>query len=416
MLARMGDSTRNLVDKDLAMLCVLFALLAWFVPVARAAAIIASLLGTTAFSMTAGSGEAQGLSPRSLATLTGAGALQLLPGRVEATVVVLVCLAYAVLTHRYLVRIPLPPLPRLDSKVVVVTGSSTGIGEATAVHLLGLGATVVFACRTEARAQAAMRRACAAANVSIDKAIFIALDLGSCVSVRQCATEVRSKCGRCDALVCNAGGMHPERGVTADGWETNFGSHALAHHLLTQLLLPLLRQRGGRVVNVSSATHKAADAAALLADPMSEREYSMFPSYARSKLAQVILTAEMQRREDGLSASQMHSVVGGDASGSRVVCTSLHPGNAMTEVTREFPWAIRAGYALCAPLFRWAQPTIADSASTSAFAVASPDTQALRGAYLEHCTPVAASSAAADLAVGRKLWELSEALIKPWRD
>ena len=59
----------------------------------------------------------------------------------------LACLA----THRLLVRIPLPPLPPLTGRTFVVTGSSAGLGLATAEQLLESGATVIFACRSEAR-------------------------------------------------------------------------------------------------------------------------------------------------------------------------------------------------------------------------------------------------------------------------
>ena len=80
---------------------------------------------------------------------------------------------------------------------------------------------------------------------------------------------------RCDALICNAGAMHPERRVTRDGWEANIACHALGHnlsrpaaaayrlvdelsvlivghHLLALLLLPLLRRSRGRVVSVAA--------------------------------------------------------------------------------------------------------------------------------------------------------------------
>ena len=68
-----------------------------------------------------------------------------------------------------------------------------------------------------------------------------------------------------------------------------------------------------------------------MADPMLERLYELFPAYGRSKLAQIALTNELQRRE--LMA------------GSSLVCVSLHPANAVTEVTRSFPPFVQWAYA-----------------------------------------------------------------------
>ena len=196
------------------------------------------------------------------------------------------CLASAALcasAYLGLVRIWLPSPPiRLDGWVVVVTGSSAGIGLETARHLLRLGATVVFACRTEARARAAMADALATTGAPSAKAVFAALDMADCASVRAFSDTFKKTTGldRVDALVCNAGGMHPQRKVSAHGWEMNFGVHQLGHFLLAQLLLPRLRtaaaEGGGRgvVVSVASSLHKIAPearCAELLDDPMSEK-------------------------------------------------------------------------------------------------------------------------------------------------
>jgi len=202
--------------------------------------------------------------------------------------------------------------------------------------------------------------------------------------------------------VCNAGLLHPQRTLTADGWEANLACHVLGHQLLARLLLPLLRQSpaGGRVVSVASTLHKVASAADLLADPMSERGYTMFGAYGRSKLAQVALSAEQQRRES--------------ARGSGVVCVSLHPGNVITEVTREMPYAVRLAYQAAGPLIRFGAPSLYDGAATTVYAAASDNAATLRGAYLERCLVAQPHADAEDEAVGRQVWELSDQLLAPW--
>ncbi len=277
-----------------AQLAALAAVLLVLLPVDRTAALLAGAEVALVGAFAVGSGEEHGLSVQACLRYVVALALQLLPGRAPEWAVVSVSIAFCVRTYTSLVQVRRPRLPALNGQVVVVTGSSAGLGAETATQLLELGATVVFACRTEGRARAAMDAACAQSGAPSERAIFVPLDLASCKSVSECAARVRSACGRCDALVCNAGLLHPQRTLTADGWEANLACHTLGHHLLARLLLPLLRESstGGRVVSVASTLHKMASTADLLADPMSERGYTMFGAYGRSKLAQVALSAD----------------------------------------------------------------------------------------------------------------------------
>lgn len=240
MATSISPATRRLLT-DCLIVCALFGSLCLVFPVARAAAHLTAAYAITVWAFTAGTGEASGRAPPTLAACLGGAALsQLLPWMVGTPLVLASCAAICVLVFQTAVCIRLPPLPRLDGHVVVVTGSSTGIGEATAELLLGLGATVVFACRTESRARAAMERTVAASGASSARAVFVPLDLSSCVSIRECASIVRTTLGRCDALVCNAGSMHMKRTLTKDGWEANLACHVLGNHLLSILYVPLL--------------------------------------------------------------------------------------------------------------------------------------------------------------------------------
>mmetsp|Transcript_6454 Transcript_6454/g.18571 ORF Transcript_6454/g.18571 Transcript_6454/m.18571 type:complete len:242 (+) Transcript_6454:52-777(+) len=201
---------------------------------AAAACLLAFLYALGVFLLSAVSGEAG--ARRAAVAVVATGSLLYLsrvaPAAVGHEALLgaaggLACLA----THRLLVRIPLPPLPPLTGRTVVVTGSSAGLGLATAEQLLERGATVIFACRSEARGRAACRAACSASGAPPERALFLALDLESCASVRAFAAQLLATGGRCDALICNAGAMHPERRVTRDGWEANLACHALGHNL-----------------------------------------------------------------------------------------------------------------------------------------------------------------------------------------
>lgn len=250
--------------------------------------------------------------------------------------IALCCCVGVMMRHRLVLPTEPKKLDRLDGRIVVVTGSSAGIGQETATQLLRLGAKVVFACRTESRARAAMATCCAAAGVTDERrAAFVPLDLCAAASVVECARLVRAEFKRCDALVCNAGGFSTARSTTAEGWETNLGANHLNHLLLAHLLLPLLRRSPstGRLVFVASSMHKAASAKKLLDDPMFEAgKYAMFDGYTRSKLAQVACARVLQRLEEKRKPLPLERVV---------VVTATHPGNAATDVTRDFPLPTR---------------------------------------------------------------------------
>ena len=128
--------------------------------------------------------------------------------------------------------------------------------------------------------------------------------------------------------------------------------------------------------------------------------YAMFATYAKSKLAQVATTFELQRREA--------------AARSGVRAVALHPGNSYTDVIRDYPLPVRIANAAIAPIWAMVTQSAADSALTSLYAVATPHPDATAGQYLERCAPVAPAKEAANEAVARRVWAMSEELVRPW--
>ena len=129
-------------------------------------------------------------------------------------------------------------IPDLSGRVAVVTGGSTGLGLQTVHKLAVHGAEVVIGARNLERAQAARRLVEArvpGASISINP-----LDLGSLASVEAFAREVTAAHPSIDLLFDNAGVMAMPEGVTADGFETHFGTNHLGHFALTVRLLPSL--------------------------------------------------------------------------------------------------------------------------------------------------------------------------------
>jgi NAD(P)-dependent dehydrogenase (short-subunit alcohol dehydrogenase family) len=204
-------------------------------------------------------------------------------------------------------------IPSQAGRTVVVTGSNSGLGLSTARELARAGARVVMAVRDVSRGEQA------AATIDGDVAVRH-LDLADLESVR---TFARDWTGDLDVLVNNAGIMMVPAGLTADGFELQFGTNHLGHFALTNLLLPHLTDR---VVTVASTMHRAGRIAL---DDLNwrTRPYSATGAYGQSKLANLLFTLELQRRLT--------------AAGSRIRALAAHPGWAATNLQgRTQSWVV----------------------------------------------------------------------------
>ena len=141
----------------------------------------------------------------------------------------------------------------MNGKIVIVTGANAGIGKATAAQLSDLGATVILACRSKERGEAALNELMCFNGRCFD---LMRLDLADLNSVRAFAAAFTEKYGRLDVLVNNAGILGQRRAETKQGFEMSFGVNYLGAFLLTLLLLPLLeKSEQGRIVMMSSVAH-----------------------------------------------------------------------------------------------------------------------------------------------------------------
>jgi NAD(P)-dependent dehydrogenase (short-subunit alcohol dehydrogenase family) len=197
----------------------------------------------------------------------------------------------------------------IDEPVVLVTGSTDGLGRAVARELAAQGATVLLHGRDAVRGEATMleiRGATGNERVELHLA-----DFSSLAQVRSLAGQILARHERLDALVNNAGiAATGVRQVSEDGYELHLAVNYLAAYLLTRLLEPLLvRSAPSRVVNVASAGQAELD----FDDLMLERGYSGSRAYAQSKLALVMFTFDLA----------------GELEDRRVTVNSLHPGTYM---------------------------------------------------------------------------------------
>jgi dehydrogenase/reductase SDR family member 12 len=198
----------------------------------------------------------------------------------------------------YAVRERLVPRGRLElgGKVAIVTGATSGIGEAACVGMARAGAEVHLVVRNLEKGEEARARVAAEAGVDPASLTLHRCDLSSLASVRSFAAAFAKAHPRLDVLVNNAGVMAPERTHTDEGFELTFATNVLGPFLLTALLLPALRAGApSRVINVSSGGMYTAKLD--VDDPQLERaDFSPNKFYAQTKRAEVVLADEWARR------------------------------------------------------------------------------------------------------------------------
>lgn len=199
--------------------------------------------------------------------------------------------------------------PPPGARVVLITGSTDGLGREVALRTARSGAHVIVHGRNRERGAAVVGEIRREGKGS---ATFVAADFASLENVRAFADTILRRYPRLDVLVNNAGVWLREgpRQTSADGHEMTFAVNYLSGYLLTRLLLSrLVASAPSRVVNVSSQTQSAID----LEDPMQERTYSGQRAYSQSKLAQVMFTVDLARELEG----------------KRVTVLAMHPASLM---------------------------------------------------------------------------------------
>ncbi|WP_437834194.1 SDR family oxidoreductase [Sorangium sp. So ce1153] len=273
----------------------------------------------------------------------------------------------------------------MNGKVCVVTGGNTGIGKETARGLAQRGAKVVLASRDTGRGEAA--RDDIARTTGNKDVEVMALDLASKASIRAFAEALRAKHDRLDVLVNNAGVWQRSRAATGDGIEATFGVNHVGTWLLTQELLPLLKQSApSRIVVLSSKLHYRGQ---MGWDDLQfeRRKYGAGAAYSQSKLANVLFTKALARRLEGTG----------------VTVNAVHPGVVATELMREFPKIV-------VKLFNLFLLTPEQGAACSLHVATAPELAGVTGEYFEKSRILPAATAALDEAAQERLWKLTEAL------
>ena len=215
----------------------------------------------------------------------------------------------------------------ITGKVVVLTGSTTGLGYEIAITCAENGAEcIVMLNRSSERAEKALRdvRAAAASSGSDVKVFGVDCDLMSFESVREAAARVNEICkDRIDVLILNAGIMAFPFDSTVDGYDVQMQTNVLSHFLLChQLFAKVLRSADGRVVSQSSLAAKTGPlrAESFLKTPdCTKWTKNTWDIYGQTKLSNLVFAEGLQNRLDAASIKNVQSF-------------GVHPGISATEL------------------------------------------------------------------------------------
>ncbi|KAH7091248.1 WW domain-containing oxidoreductase [Paraphoma chrysanthemicola] len=255
---------------------------------------------------------------------------------------------------------------KLKGEVIVITGTSSGIGIETARALAATGATLFLTARDIAKAQTGLAGIFEPSRMEI-----VEMDQASLSSVRAAAAAILAKTSKIHLLVNNAGIMAiPDLRLTADGHELQFGTNHLSHFLFYKLLEPALLVAASpdlpsRVVSLASSAHNVHGINDSDNYDFQKGNYDPSVAYGQSKTANIYMANEIERR---YGSRHLHA-------------TSVHPGIIQTGLTRHMHPDSFKGMEHLYPTMK----SVEQGAATSVWAAVGKAWEHEGGKYLVNC-------------------------------
>jgi NAD(P)-dependent dehydrogenase (short-subunit alcohol dehydrogenase family) len=281
---------------------------------------------------------------------------------------------------------------RIDGKICVVTGATSGVGYVAAKHLAQGGAHIVIVCRNAAKACRVQDDLADQYGAKVD---FFIADFDRLSEVSRTAKEIAAKYPKIHVLINNAGLFNKRRHLTPDGNEEVFQVIHLASFLISKILLPNL-QAGtpSRVIDINSEAHRFGG---LNIHDLNwaKRPYIGLRGYGAAKIAQLLTMQEFARKLDG----------------SGVTVNAMHPGAVRSEIGMNNGLLYRLYSKYILRLFL-EDPSISGEAIY--YLAAAPEMGGVSGRFFNQTIEEKPASYVVNQALGEKIWEISENLIAPF--
>ena len=275
----------------------------------------------------------------------------------------------------------------IKNKNFLITGATSGIGEATAIDLAKKGANIFFIARNNLKAQNLSDKI---EFISGKRPKFFIADLASLKNIKESALEFISLDIPLHVLLNNAGLINNNRKETVDGFEEVFSINHLAYFYLTHLLLDKLKEgTPSRIINVSSGAH-AFVKGFNFDDVNSLKEYKPFKVYGYSKLANILFTKKLSQVLEN----------------ENITVNCLHPGVVGTGFGQNNGIFSKILFNLSKPFMRSSEK----GAETSIYLCSSPDVSDVSGQYFYNCKIAKTTSWANNQEDADRLWDLSKEL------
>jgi NAD(P)-dependent dehydrogenase (short-subunit alcohol dehydrogenase family) len=277
---------------------------------------------------------------------------------------------------------------RLDGRVCVITGGTSGVGYQAVKRLARGGAHIVMVCRNAEKADRVKKEVEHEFHVEID---WVEADFSRFTDVNQAAEKILQNYPQIDVLINNAGVHYTHRTLNENGIEIVFAVNHLASFLFTRRLLHrLIESAPARIIQVNSQGHRFGG---LDLDDLNwvKRRYRGLKSYGASKNAQLLTVWDFS---DQLK-------------GSGVTINAMHPGEVRTNIGMNNEWLYRMYQHY---LLRWILKDPVISGEAIYYLAAAPEMAEVSGRFFNLTIDEKPASHALDRSLGKRVWRISEEL------
>ncbi|OMP82049.1 putative oxidoreductase [Diplodia seriata] len=294
---------------------------------------------------------------------------------------------------------PKTDISDLSGKVIFITGGTGGLGAESVIQLARKHPRAIyFSGRNSKNAEGVIEKV-KASTPDAPPLHFVQCDLASLQSVAAAAQQFLDQSDRLDVLMCNAGIMAVPPGLTADGYEVQFGTNHVGHALLIKKLLPLLVKTSQqpeadvRIVILTSLGHRMHPSGGIAFDKLRTVQdiafFGPFIRYGQSKLANLLYARELARRYP------------------QITSLAIHPGVVSTGLTGESSFINKA---IIQATARWVMVPAEEGAHNQLWAACGEVPKESNGQMYEPVGKLSTSldKTAKDDKLAERLWEWTE--------